>query len=218
MGPILDQVRRGGDIWAHLPAGQGRGRFPLGAVPQQKDWGLTAFSAQGKAPGRRQIQKPVRALHLAKGRCQGGTACRFFQAPQKVFHPSGPNDDQPGRVDAVGKQTGAVELAGFTQGPRVLHNHNRSGPVLQKPCQKRKGKAAQSTGLPALSADHFVQGAMFQPLAGGKQVIQFRQPKGTAGCVVHLRRLVRVPWPGALKNVRPLRIGGGCRGRSKLRL
>lgn len=109
-----------------------------------------------------------------------------------------------------------MELSGLPGRSGILNDQDRAGALVQNLGQKGQGKTAEGSGIPALAAHHLVQGA--EPQAdlcfpgGPEQVLQCAQAERAAP-----RRFVRCASVGA-KSVRPLRVGGGCRGRRGLRL
>jgi hypothetical protein len=204
-------------------------------MTEQDDRDRAAAGPQGNTAACREIHETLPALDFAGNGGKGTAGRAFLKAPQNVFQLSRPHHDQSGRINAEVQQPGAMKPAGFLSGPDILDHQNRPGPYGQKPCKKREAKAAERPGIAAFGAGHLMQGPQFksavrQAVAGLKQPVESLQPQGAPGGEViwsalsgrfsfetlSLRLAVRRTV--FQKTVRPLRVGGGRRGRTKLRL
>ena len=132
--------------------------------------------AQREPAAGREVERPRRLADDGQRRRKARAAETLLEGPQRFIRPPCPDDDQPARINPVGRETGPKGKAGL--GNRHFLFDPEDGLLAERtdPAENTGGKAGQGAGAAGLVTAEFVKGS--EGKAPAQSVIDGLDAKG----------------------------------------
>jgi hypothetical protein len=146
-----------------MPAGGGGARLGRAGLAQKQTHHPAVAGAERQTPARGQVELARMAPHFSEHGADPAAAERLLEDPERLARASGPDDDEPPRIDAEAVETRSVGMSCFAE--RIGLGDEQEGAMigLGEPGEERDGEAGGGTRIARCPAADLVERVAAEP-------------------------------------------------------